>query len=239
MRTGAQQTPKRFFAMTDTEYISRNHSEYGVEVQARFHTLFPHRQWKLFSDVSGRPVPVDVEMLYPTVEEPFYLLHTMGMSAVPMHYPGGTAANGGESFGELCMILPSDWPFDRRNDISLADAAAWPIWLLMELGRFPHVHQIWMSYGFVLPNTEKCEPFSPMTDLSGIVIVQFDGELGSMKMADGTVVELLMPILVYKEEMELCDEIGVDAVIEEIVNSNKGSFALDMNRANVGAKVHQ
>ena len=52
---------------------------------------------------------------------------------------------------------------------------------------------------------------------------------------DGTTVELLMPILAYKEELDLCDEIGVDAVIDEILESNRGSFALDVRRANVAA----
>lgn len=237
MRINLQQRPRRFFAMTDTDAMHIRHGEYGAQVQARFHQLFPRRQWKMFSDTIGRPVAIDVEMLYPTVEEPFYLLHTMGMSAVPMYYPAGTLAREREAYSELCMILPADWPFGRRRDISPADPSAWPVWLLMELGRFPHVHQIWMSYGFMLPNTERCEPFSPMTNLSGVVIVQFEGDLGSISMADGTTVELLMPILLYKEELELCDKIGVDAVIEEIVSSNKGSFSLDMNRANVARRI--
>ena len=154
---------------------------------------------------------------------------------MPMPKGPGRLEMGHEVYGELCMILPADWPFGKGKDVALTDAAAWPIWMLMELGRFPHVHQIWISYGFILPNTETCEPFSPMTDLSGVIIVQFEGELGALTMADGTTVELLMPILAYKEELDLCDEIGVDAVIDEILESNRGSFALDVRRANVAA----
>ena len=194
--------------MNDAGPMPIRHGEYGEQVQDYFHKLFPHREWKVFSDTTASPIPIGVEMLYPTVEEPFYLLHTIGMSAVPMHYPAGRLEMGHEVYGELCMILPADWPFGKGKDVALTDAAAWPIWMLMELGRFPHVHQIWISYGFILPNTETCEPFSPMTDLSGVIIVQFEGELGALTMADGTTVELLMPILAYKEELDLCDEIG-------------------------------
>lgn len=234
MRIDIQPWPSRFFAMTDAGAMPLCHGEYGGQVQEYFHQLFPHREWKVFSDPAARPIPIQVEMLYPTVEEPFYLLHTMGMSAVPMHYPAGRLDMGNEAYSELCMILPADWPF-KQEDIALTDTAAWPIWLLMELGRFPHVHQIWISYGFILPNAETCEPFSPMTDLSGVIIVQFEGELGALTMSDGTTVELLMPILAYKDELELCDEIGVDSVVEEILESNKGSFALDIHRLNVAA----
>ena len=65
----------------DTLKIQRPHEEYGRAVQAYFHSLFPHRQWSVFQDPDGTPLAVDVELLYPTVEEPFYLLHTIGMKA--------------------------------------------------------------------------------------------------------------------------------------------------------------
>lgn len=132
----------------DTLKIQRPHEEYGRAVQAYFHSLFPHRQWSVFQDPDGTPLAVDVELLYPTVEEPFYLLHTIGMSAAPMHYPAGEFVTGKEGYGELCLILPADWPFRKDRDISLNDEEAWPIWLLMELGRFPHVHDVdvlWLS----------------------------------------------------------------------------------------------
>lgn len=232
MRIDIQPWPSRFFAMTDTGAMPLRHEEYGEQVQQYFHTLFPHREWTIFADEEARPIPIRVEMLYPTVEEPFYLLHTIGMSAVPMQYPDGRLDVSHEAYSELCMILPADWPF-KSGEIALTDAAAWPIWLLMELGRFPHVHQIWISYGFMLPNSEMCEPFSPMTDLAGVIIVQFEGELGALTMSDGTTVELLMPILAYKDELDLCDEIGVDPVVEKILESNKGSFALDIHRPNI------
>lgn len=223
----------RFFSLMDTLKIQRPHEEYGRAVQAYFHSLFPHRQWSVFRDPDGTPLAVDVELLYPTVEEPFYLLHTIGMSAAPMHYPAGEFVTGKEGYGELCLILPADWPFRKDWDISLNDEEAWPIWLLMELGRFPHVHDVWMSYGFLLPNSESHEPFARDTALSGLVIVQFEGQLGGVSMADGTTVELLMPILLYKEEMDLCSDIGVDALVDAVVDECGGSFLLNKDRPNV------
>lgn len=97
----------------------------------------------------------------------------------------------------------------------------------------PHVHDMWMAYGFLLPNTEANEPFAADTALSGLVIVQFEGQLGGVKMPDGTAVELLMPILLYKEEMDLCSDIGVDALVDAVVDECGGSL-LDKDRPNVG-----
>ena len=85
--------------MNDAGPMPIRHGEYGEQVQDYFHKLFPHREWKVFSDMTASPIPIGVEMLYPTVEEPFYLLHTIGMSAVPMHYPAGRLEMGHEVYG--------------------------------------------------------------------------------------------------------------------------------------------
>ena len=65
-------------------------------------------------------------------------------------------------------------------------------------------------------------------------MVQFDGSLGEFKTSDGTMIQLLLPFLVYKEEMELYDEVGPDVLMERILNSNGESFLLDVDRPNVG-----
>ena len=54
-------------------------------------------------------------------------------------------------------------------------------------------------------------------------------------MQDGQKADLLMPLVLYKEEMDLCDTIGVDAVIEKILEETGGSFALDGERKNVAS----
>ena len=131
----------RFFSLMDTLKIQRPHEEYGRAVQAYFHSLFPHRQWSVFQDPDGTPLAVDVELLYPTVEEPFYLLHTIGMSAAPMHYPAGEFVTGKEGYGELCLIL-------RQH--------------LMQSGTFPHEIGIFLGYpladvkGFIINHGHNC-----------------------------------------------------------------------------------
>lgn len=234
-----EQAMLRFFSMTDVEPIRPFHPEHARQVQAYFHGLFPRRKWQTVSDCKDNPLAIDVEVLYPTVEEPFYLLHTLGMSAAPMHCPVNQWPRDRDRYSELCMMLPADWPFRPNRPISLSDSAGWPLWLLMELGRVPHMHQICMTHGFVLANTESHAPFSSQAPFSGVAMVQFEGELGEIPLQDGRRIELLMPLLLYTEEMALCDTIGVDAVAEEIVEENGGSFALDIHRQNVASRTYQ
>lgn len=42
-----------------------------------------------------------------------------------------------------------------------------------------------------------------------------------------------MPILLYKEEMDLCSDIGVDALVDAVVDECGGSFLLNKDRPNV------
>lgn len=234
--TAQRRQGKRFFSLTDTEMISSIDGKYNEQVKCYFRRLFPYRTHSVLRDGTRKPLPVDIGILYPTVEEPFYLIHTIGMSGAPMQYPGSAEFDAKKSsYGELYMMLPGNWPFSACNDVVDGDdPAAWPLHLLMELGRFPHVHKLWLSYGFVLPNTEFCEPFAPDTALSGLIIVQFDGELGEMKLADGTMLQLFMPILLYKEELDLYNTLGPDELIERILDRCDGSFLVDVKRTNIG-----
>lgn len=224
----------RFFSLTDVEKIPLTHPEYKEAVQAYFKHLFPHRNRQLIADPKGNPLSVDVEILYPTVEEPFYVLHTMGMSTAAMTYSAGGLLHGKQRYGELALLLPADWGFQQKDHVALDDPMSWPIWLLMELGRFPHVHRMWLSYYFTLSNTEDYRPFSPYAPFTGIAVIQFEGDLGQITLRGTEKIEILFPMLLYKEEIALCDTLGVETVIEHILDSNGDSFLVDIHRPNVG-----
>lgn len=226
-----------FFAMNDclTGPVPLTHREYGDEVRTHFYDLFPGRQRRLLADrPDASPLPVSIEILYPTADEPFYFVHTVGMSAAPMHYPSEADLPGAqETYSELCLLLPADWPFADPYRTDLQERNAWPLRMLRDLAKFPHAHQLWMSYGFILPNSEQGEPFAGNTALCGALIVQFEGELGELRMHDGTAVQLLLPVLIYQEEMDAYDEWGADGLMERILEGTDDSFLLRLDRPNV------
>lgn len=57
-------------------------------------------------------------------------------------------------------------------------------------------------------------------------MVQFDGELGELTLDDGITIQLLMPVLVYADEMEAYDKLGPDTLIERILDCTHESFIL-------------
>ena len=160
--------------------------------------VLPNRKRTVLADTEPVPLPVDIEVLYPTTEEPFYVIHTLGMSATPMTYPEGTESSEvRESYSELCLMLPSDWPFAHDRILSMG------------------------------------EPFTTESDLCGVLMVQFDGELGELTLDDGIIIQLLMPVLLYADELEAYDRLGPDALIERILDCTHESFLLDLHRSHV------
>ena len=75
-----------------TGETERERYDYSREVSLYFAGLFPERASRVFKADRLQPVGVDVTVLYPTEEEPFYFLYTTGMSGLSMaEYLGGAA----------------------------------------------------------------------------------------------------------------------------------------------------
>ena len=52
-------------------------------------------------------------------------------------------------------------------------------------------------------------------------------------MDDGIIIQLLMPVLLYADELEAYDRLGPDALIERILDCTHESFLLDLHRSHV------
>lgn len=102
--------------------------------------------------------------------------------------------------------------------------------MMRALAKFPHANGLWMSNGFMLPNTENEDAFSKGTEYCGVLIIQFDGDLGHFTADDGTQIKMLMPIPLYRDEMELFENVGGDELAERIVTLTKGSFIVAKDR---------
>ena len=146
-------------------------------------------------------------------------------------YPG----SGGEesSLAELYLMIPA-----KEEMRTVGGIRPWPVRLLAELGAFPHMYGMWFSYGFYLPLARDCEYTSTQGTFSGALMIQFDGELGTVPTADGHRIQLFMPFPVYAEEAELYGSVGPDELTERILRYNGGTFLIDLKRPNAGLERH-
>lgn len=212
--------------------VGKEMQNYGADIRNHFETLFTHRRMTVYESLPESRSFVDVTVLEPTEEEPFYFLYTSGMSRMSMaSYPG----SGGEesSLAELYLMIPA-----KEEMRTVGGLRPWPVRLLAELGAFPHMYGMWFSYGFYLPLARDCEYTSTQGTFSGALMIQFDGELGTVPTADGHRVQLFMPFPVYAEEAELYGSVGPDELTERILRYNGGTFLIDLKRPNAGLERH-
>jgi hypothetical protein len=111
-------------------------------------------------------VHIDVHVVPPRPERPYYTLVTSGMSDLPMNAPEGAED---WKFAELMLCLPPDWPLtveafkEERN--------YWPVRWLKTLARFPHEYETWLCVAHTIPNGDPPEPLADNTSFAGFMLV--------------------------------------------------------------------
>jgi Suppressor of fused protein (SUFU) len=170
-------------------------------------------------EIISDKVHLDIHVVYPTEERPYYVLVTSGMSDKPMTVPEGCEKF---QYAELYMMLPADWPADLKAG-NMEDEAFkeennyWPIRWMKKVARFPHMFDTWMAWGHTLPNGEDAEPFAPNTKLGCIMLYpsyMMPKELLQLTTRDGTLINFLCMIPLYREEMLYKLKHGADALLE-------------------------
>ncbi|GEP45229.1 suppressor of fused domain protein [Brevifollis gellanilyticus] len=111
-------------------------------------------------------VHIDIHVINPTQERPWYTLVTSGMSDLPMHPPEGAEEY---QHAEIMLCLPPNWKLsqeafkDERN--------YWPVRWLKMLARLPHEYTTWLSYWHTVPNGDPPEPLADETKLAGFMLI--------------------------------------------------------------------
>lgn len=175
-------------------------------------------------------VHIDVHVVTPTDESPFYSLITSGMSDVPMTVPKGQKKF---RFAELMIRLPHDWPMNRAD---LEDENNfWPIRLLKRLARLPHEYDTWLGFGHTVPNGDPAEPYASNTKLScGLVLSMLNVPEGfhQLRISEDKVINFYGLYPLYPEETEFKLNKGTDELIRRFEKHNI-SEVVDPKRKNV------
>lgn len=63
------------------------YGEYAEEISGHFKALFPNREEFVYHELISDLVHIDVNIMRPTEERPYYVMYTTGMSDMPMTLP--------------------------------------------------------------------------------------------------------------------------------------------------------
>jgi hypothetical protein len=193
----------------------------------------------VYHELLSDKVHLDVHVVPPSADFPFYALVTSGMSDRPMTVPPDAPTDEAPPYAELCILLPSTWniPADSA-EVAAAfedENVYWPIRWLKMLARLPHEYGTWLGFGHTIPNGEDAEPFSDDTELGCMLLLtalSLPEEFQTLAISPTKTVQFYTLYPIYREEMALKMEQGVDALIDRFEEYDIGDV-LDLTRPNV------
>jgi hypothetical protein len=192
----------------------------------------------VYHELLSDKVHIDVHVVPPSADFPFFALFTSGMSDRPMTVPPGAPTDEAPPYAELCILLPSTWniPADSADvaNVFEDENVYWPIRWLKMLARLPHEYGTWLGFGHTIPNGEAAEPFSDETELGCMLLLtalSLPEEFQTLEISPEKTVKFYTLYPIYREEMDLKMEQGVDALIDLFEECGIGDV-LDLMRPN-------
>lgn len=177
---------------------------YLDEIQAHIDKIYPCKEKEpyVYHEIVSDIVHIDVNVIPPEGERNYYVLWTSGMSDLPMDLPDGSRNPKEYNRAELLMYLPGDW-----------------------------------ELGHTLPNGAEYAPLGEGTKMSGFFFLPpiplgpaYPG-VDNLICKDGTKINFLWAIPMYKEEIEFKLEEGFDAMME-LFSEKQFPRVLDPKREN-------
>lgn len=101
---------------------------------------------QVFHEIVSPQAHIDLYPYPADADRPFHIVATSGMAEKPMLGPDG------ETYAELVLLLPPDWPLD--NDAWSDERHYWPIRWLKRVARFHYETGRWLGEGHVLAHGE-------------------------------------------------------------------------------------
>lgn len=185
-----------------------------------------------FQERWGDTSSPDVLFIRATLERPYHIFVTCGVSDNPMNIPEGMAEY---SRAELVIALPQSWPLGGKSIKN--EESIWPVRWLKRVGRLPQDQETWIGNGHTISNGDPWESIAD-TNFTGIFVLPPFGlpsEFFQLQTRQGVNILFYLLIPIYREEMDLKLRKGAQA-LEKLLQKHDIDFVFDLQRKNVAKK---
>lgn len=160
-------------------------------------------------------IHLDVTVIPPTDEQPYYKLVTTGAGAFKMNVPDKYKPYKLER-AEYVIFLPKDWDIKSTKEEDY-----WPIRMLKNVARLPIATDSWLTYGHTVQMTEDASPVAGNTGFNSCVLIGSFGknnqEVEPVKLGlFGKTINFYQIYPLYNEEMEFLFEHSLSELSERI-----------------------
>lgn len=174
---------------------------------------------QVLHEIYSPDIHLDIAVIEPSKDKPYYSLVTMGLGAHNMNVPKDFKNYELERC-ELIIDLPSDWELMNNEE-----KWYWPIRWLKIIARCPIEQNTWIGYGHTFGDGD-C--FDDSVDFTAIVLVQALKE--ELRLYNNKKINFYKLIPLYPEELDYKIEKGS---IDEFLDIAQGlSTVLDIHRKN-------
>lgn len=186
------------------------------------------RARNVLHEIVSHYVHIDVHIIEPTSERPYYTLFTSGMSDRPMH----TSDDSLPAYAELFIKLPASWDIGAIGDGDVPDSVFWPIGTLKSVARLPHEYKTWIGPLHTIPNGDPPQPLASNTQLCCAMTVfpWLESEsFSTIAMPDGREVSVYGLVALLKDEVDYKLKRGGEALMDRYLRAGF-SDVLDVSR---------
>ena len=183
----------------------------------------------VFHEIASPDIHLDVCVVEPSEEEPYYKLVTMGAGAYNMAIPEQWKHYNIEN-AEYIIYLPKDWDFKSDKDINY-----WPIKLLKDVARLPIWYDTWLSYGHTTQYDEEGSSYASNTRFNSVVLNYASNSKGDIRliMSNNRVINFYEIILLYPEELAFKLETDADTLFNKFLEKGIDYKVIDINRKSI------
>ena len=196
---------------------------------------------EVLREVGADKVPIDIHVVPPSEQFPFYTLVTAGMSDQPMLTPAEAKPSEAPPYAELCMLLPAEWPLPTpasgpsTAELAADEAAYWPIRWLKMLARLPEEYHTWLGFGHTVPNGAEAAPLADNTRLGCLMLltaISLPEEFQELRVGPAKTIQFYTLYPIYPEEMALKMNLGASALLDRFEEADL-SDVVDLHRPNL------
>jgi len=138
------------------------------------------------------------------------------MSDLDMRVPEGLEDL---ALAEVCLCLPKEWPLAMDDFGWREPGYFWPIAILQQAARYPHINQTWFSWGHTVGSVERPEPLHVETRFTGLMLANpatFPEGADTVETKDGRAIHYLALIPLLEQEMKFKQKFDSDTLVEKL-----------------------
>lgn len=184
---------------------------------------------EVIHEIYSPDIHLDIAVVPPTDEQPYYKLVTMGAGAYKMNVPEELKKYKLER-AEYVIFLPKEW--DIKSD---KEEYYWAIHYLKSLARLPIDSNSWLGFGHTVSANNDSSPVAANTKFNSFVLfnsyVRNKPKIQPMKLNLFEKINFYQLYPLYQEELEFKMENSLEDLVNKIDEKDL-SFIVNINRKN-------